>query len=98
MRINLKLIKSKLFNQCWRVGKSVSKLESPLLPEAKLEKVENMEPNNFFSSKKEEICIITEGLFWQIVSETDLHLSYHLPLTTYHRGGVFVIHSSAFDN
>ena len=49
-------MKSKLFNQSWRVGKNVSKLKSPLLPEAKLEKVENMEPNNFLS--KEKICII----------------------------------------
>ena len=56
-------MKSKLFNQSWRVGKNVSKLKSPLLPEAKLEKVENMEPNNFSSFKKEEICILQKVYF-----------------------------------
>ena len=60
------LIKSKLFNQCWRIGKSVSKLESPLLPEAKLGKVENMEPNNFSSFKKEEICILQKVYFGRL--------------------------------
>ena len=75
------LIKSKLFNQCWRIGKSVSKLESPLLPEAKLEKVENMEPNNFFS--KEKICIIGEKVYFgRSYRKTSLHLYYHIPITT----------------
>ena len=63
-----------------------------MLPEAKLEKVENMEPNNFFFLKKEEI---REGLLWQFVWETDLHLSYHVPRN---QGRVLVTDSSAFDN